>query len=126
MIRCNNCYTVFLSDEELSIGKDSVDKNEITKQCHICETDSYLMDLEPLNKDQKLRIWEYGCQDKTLFTITKAEFEKEHIFIEKIQQIWAKEGEIIHNYSYDEEVIYYIDKDGNSLSYPIFAEKIGA
>lgn len=43
MIRCNNCMTVFESDEDLKLMDDD---GEYINACPHCETDSYLMDLE--------------------------------------------------------------------------------
>ena len=57
MIRCNNCYTIFDNENDLTLCRvdefdepaNPNDENfsdcEIVKGCHNCMTDSYLMDI---------------------------------------------------------------------------------
>lgn len=49
--RCNNCETVFESDEELIIF---LDDNGHGKGCPKCKTDAYLMDLEEYEGNVKM------------------------------------------------------------------------
>lgn len=45
MIRCNNCMTEFDSEEDLEMVIDKFDNQKVLG-CPICNTDSYLMDIE--------------------------------------------------------------------------------
>lgn len=50
-IRCNNCWSHFVDDENLKILSEKLDSScvddfEFFKGCPLCETDEYLMDLE--------------------------------------------------------------------------------
>lgn len=48
MIRCNNCESLFKSDEDLDRLKD--EDNEEYLGCATCQTDMYLWILKKMNK----------------------------------------------------------------------------
>ena len=43
-VRCNNCYKIFDSDDDLTIMKEEPEDHEYFKGCDVCKTDEYLMD----------------------------------------------------------------------------------
>ena len=43
-VRCNNCYKIFDSDDDLTIMKEEPEDYEYFKGCDVCKTDEYLMD----------------------------------------------------------------------------------
>lgn len=45
MIRCNECFSEFLDDDDLSLVYDKI-LSEWLKGCPICKTDKYLMDIQ--------------------------------------------------------------------------------
>ncbi len=44
-VRCNNCYKIFDSDDDLTIMKEEPEDYEYFKGCDVCKTDGYLMDI---------------------------------------------------------------------------------